>query len=479
MSTNAIFLRGVCAARRPLFRPLTRFERRALTAAVSGIWMVILPSTGHAEVTAPSQVAPQSLRPPSDAPDAGVLISRQAAPTAPPGASDLTVVVGDVQIQGAFPELAEAVAPLIAGIRGRRVVVAKVFELAKTIESLYAKAGYPLVRVVVPQQRLDDRGALVLVVVDGFIEDIDVAGVPERVRSIVAARTSSIIGRPHIKRDEIERALLLAGDLPGLKLRSTLMPGASDGGARLVLEGEHRVITGSTGGDDRLAQSLGTWQLRGSIASNSALGMGEQIYGSIGLSADLNAAANGSAPLSVYGGGVVVPIGVNGLTLNPEYTHSATRTAQSPDVPASVGTFERYALRLHDPVIRTRNSSLSINASVEYITQQIAAPAFNALLSDDRYGVARIGPDYSTLLPWGAALQIGGALSEGLGGRSDVQALTSGIPLSRQGAGPDFIKLNGNAVASAFDGQTAVAFGTIFDRRRQRGFGLRDRDNQR
>jgi hemolysin activation/secretion protein len=409
--------------------------------------MAIQASTCRAEVAAPSQVAPQSLRPTAAPQNSGVVISGQA-PSAPPGASDLTVVVGDVEINSAFPELEGAVAPLIAEIRGKRVAVARIFELAKAIEALYARAGYPLVRVVVPQQKLDDRGVLTLVVVDGFIEDIDVAGVPERVRSIVAARTRSLIGRRHIKRNEIERALLLAGDLPGLKLRSTLAPGASAGGARLVLEGEHKVITGSIGGDDRLAQSLGTWQLRGSIASNSALGLGEQIYGSVGLSADLSAAANGSAPLSIYGGGAVIPIGVDGLTLNPEYTHSATRTASSPGVPASVGTFDRYALRLHDPVIRTRNASLSINASVEYIAQQIAAPAFNTLLSDDRYGVARLGTDYTTSLPWGAGLQVGGDLSKGLGGRSDVEALLSGVPLSRQGAGPDFIKFNGNAVAS-------------------------------
>src|SRR5262249_53228936 len=86
--------------------------------------------------------------------------------------------------------------------------------------------------------------------------------------------------------------------------------------------------------------------------------------------------------------------------------------------------------------------------SVEYISQQIGAPAFNVLLSHDRYAVARMGPDYSASLPWGASLQLGGSLSEGLGGRSDVDAFLSGVPLSRIGAGPNFLKINGSAVAS-------------------------------
>jgi hemolysin activation/secretion protein len=422
--------------------------QKILQTTILGIWMASASAVCRAEVTAPSQLVPQSLRPAPSSQSSGIAISGESALRVPPGAANLTVVIGKVQVDGAFPEFAEEIDALAATVRGKRVTVAAIFEFAKALEALHARAGYPLVRVIVPQQKLVDQGTLVIAVIDGFIEDIDVDGVPERVRPVVAARTRSIIGRRHIKLEEIERALLIAGDLPGLKLRSTLMPGTVDGGARLVLEGEHHLVSGSVGGDDRLAQSLGTWQLRGSVASNSALGAGEQIYGSVGLGADLGAAASGNAPLSVYGGGVVVPVGVDGLSVNPEYTHSTTRTMESPGVPASLGIFDRYTLRLRDPVIRTRSSSLNLNASVEYITQQIGAPAFNVLLSDDRYAVARIGPDYSTSLPWGTALQLGGSLSEGLGGRSDVQALASGVPLSRLGAGPDFFKVNGNAFAS-------------------------------
>ncbi len=157
-------------------------------------------------------------------------------------------------------------------ISGKRVSVAQIYAFARSIEQAYAQAGYTLARVVVPPQKIVNQGTLVIVVVDGFIEDVDVAGVPERVRGTVAARLGFLIGRRHIRLGVIERGLLIAGNIPGLKLRSTLMRGASDGGARLVLEGEHDLVTGSLGTDDRLNRSLGTWQLRGSIAANSALG---------------------------------------------------------------------------------------------------------------------------------------------------------------------------------------------------------------
>jgi hemolysin activation/secretion protein len=419
-----------------------------LDTVALGILMIATPTLCRAQIAAPSQFTPQSLRPESGARDQGITLSGQPALTPPAGAEDFHVLVGEVRIDGAFAELTSPVAAYVRDIRGNRVTVAQIYAFARSVEQTYAQAGYILARVVVPPQNLVDQGNLVIVVVDGFIESVDVGGVPERLRFEVAERLNFLVGRRHLKKGVIERGLLIAGDIPGLKLRSMLMRGARDGGTRLVLEGEHRVVTGSLGADDRLNRSLGIWQLRGTIAANSALGLGEQIYATVGLGADLRGAIAGSSPLAVYGGGAVIPLGKDGLTLNPEYTRSTTQTPQAPGVPASLGTFERFAVRMRDPVIWTRSSSLNINLSVEYVMQQVLAPAFGVALNNDRYVVLRLGPDYATSLPWGAGLQLGANLSQGLGGRTAADAVASGIPLSRLGAGPDFTKITGNVRVS-------------------------------
>jgi hemolysin activation/secretion protein len=59
--------------------------------------------------------------------------------------------------------------------------------------------------------------------------------------------------------------------------------------------------------------------------------------------------------------------------------------------------------------------------------------------------VFRAGPDYATNLAWGTAMQLGALLSVGLGGRTDLDAAASEVPLSRLGAGPDFAKLTAAA----------------------------------
>lgn len=98
-------------------------------------------------------------------------------------------------------------------------------------------------------------------------------------------------------------------------------------------------------------------------------------------------------------------------------------------------------MRTSYPVIRTRTNTLSVNGAFEYISQNVELPLFSTDLNRDRYGVLRIGAAYETGLPWwSAALQTSATFSQGTGGRDGADALASGIPLSRQGAGPLFSK---------------------------------------
>lgn len=413
-------------------------------AICAGLGVGSFAGWARAQVTAPSQLTPQDLRPPALTGEQATVLPGASVAAPPAGNRSMTVLLREVRIGGEFVEVAAAGRTLTTGLSGRRISVTDIYAVASGLERLYHEAGYPLVRVAVPPQRLVDGGVLQLLVIDGFIETINVDAVPSRARSVVAARTAQLVGRRHLRLAELERALLIAGDLPGLALRSTLMRGDSEGGTKLILDGAHRLVSASAGADDRLPASSGTWQLRGTLALNSALGLGEQVYGSAGLGANLEAAAQGRAPLAVYGGGLIVPVGVDGLTVNPEYTHSTTRTPEAPGVVGSFGTFERVAVRLRAPISLTRASSLYANASIEHVDQQISAPTFGVMLSHDRYAVARFGPDYATTLQWGAGIQAGMTFSGGLGGRDVLDVASSGVPLSRLGASPDFTKVTAN-----------------------------------
>jgi hemolysin activation/secretion protein len=407
--------------------------------------LVAYPFAALSQAVAPSQVTPQTLRPAASAPG-GLDLPGGADLRAPPGAERLSFLVGRLVVEGAFPELESETRALAEAVEGKRVTVIQIYEFANALEQTYARAGYVLVRVTVPPQKLKDRGAVRIVVVDGFIENVQVDNVPDRVRVLVTSRMASLIGKRHIKLDEIERRLLTAGDVPGLRLKSTLARGKTLGGALLVLEGTHRLVSAGASVDNHLPTSLGTWSYGANIALNSAFGFGEQFYASAQSGGDLKRIFDSTSLLRVLGFGTVLPLGLDGWTLNPEYINSRSQPEPVDEGLASVGQFQRFALRTFYPLIRTRTNTLSLTGAFEYINQNVALPLFATDLNRDRYGVLRAGAAYETGLLWpGAALQSSATFSHGTGGRDRADAEASGIPLSRQGAGPLFTKANVDA----------------------------------
>jgi len=386
-------------------------------------------------------VTPPSLRPPPGPAGEGPILPAPAPLQPPPGSASFDVLVDDVQVDGSFPGFAAQTKVLADGIVHRRLTTAEIYAFATSLEQAYARAGYTLARVVVPPQHIEDHGRLRILVIDGFIESVDVQGVPSRVRDVIAASVGRLVERRHVTSDEIERALLLAGDLPGVSLRSALAPGTREGGTKLIVEAEQHLVTATLGTDDRLPGSLGTWQISGNLAVNSALGFGEQFYASFGLGADLSRAIAGASPLRIHGGGVVVPLGADGITINPEYTHTRSETLPGPGLIPSAGEFDRYALRLFDPLIRTRDNTLTFQVSLEHIVQRSFVPSLAADISLDRYTVIRLGPDFTTLLGTVTGLEMGVTVSRGLAGRSAAKAIEAGLPLSSVDAASDFTKV--------------------------------------
>jgi hemolysin activation/secretion protein len=417
-----------------------------LSFALAAAILLAPPFAARAQVVvAPSQVTPQNLRPVPTIAPGGLTVSGAEAVQAPAGAERVNVIVRRFAIEGGFSQLEVATRALAQPLEGRRITVAQIYEFANALEQTYARAGYVLVRVTVPPQKLTDRRDVRIIVVDGFIEKVQLDNVAQRARALVAARTASLVGRRHVRLAEIERTLLIAGDVPGLRLKSTLAPGETPGGALLVLEGTQQLATGSVTIDDHLPTSLGTWSYAADATLNSPFGFGEQFYASALTSADLTT-PDINSPLWVVGGGVVLPLGLDGWTLNPEYTNSRTQPTPGTGALANIGRFQRLALRTSYPLIRTRSQTLTLTGAYEYIVQDVYLPFFGTDLNSDRYSAVRVGAAYDSGLPWlNERLQTSAVFSHGVGGRGAADVAASGIPLSRLGASPFFAKGNVDA----------------------------------
>lgn len=422
-------------------KPLNLGVSCALAIALS----LVMPAASFAQDnTTASSVTPDSFQPTLQKLDGAIVFSGATGTKAPPGADQIGITLSGVDLEGGLPQMAKANAALQARLTGGRVPVSELFNAVGALEEAYAKEGFVLARVVLPQQSLRDGGVLKVVVVDGFVETIDTTNVPPEVQSRIDRLTSSLVNRKGLTLAQLERQLLLAGDTAGVALGTTLGAGRLPGGTVLTLDPEYQKITGFVGFDNHASDQLGRLTLNTGVEFNSPFGYGETLY--------LRASGSpsnlfGSDPrYRVFAGGFVLPLGLSGLALNGEFTTSDT----TPDttVAPTRSNFDRQSLRLIYPVIRSRQINLTTQFSIDrqQDTQDLIAGATTPIY-EDATTVLRFGGSLSYVHEDGAFSDGGVVLSQGIdtwGARSAAD-VGAGTPLSRQGADAKFTKLNVSA----------------------------------
>jgi hemolysin activation/secretion protein len=409
-----------------------------------GACLALLPAIAQAQTA--SEITPPSFRPNMERPG-GFALTGGAGLATPSGAEKLFVALSGIQIKGELPELAAATAELKRRLAGRSVSGAEIFAAARDLEAAYAAAGYVLVRVVLPPQHLVNGATLKLTVVDGFIERIELKDVPETVRHRIDSLVQPLVGRRRITLKELERRVLLAGDTPGVILRSTLSPGKTEGATVLVIDAKYQAVSETLTFDNTLSQSLGGTTLGAGLDFNSIAGLGELIY--LRASGHPDDGDNGffeTYPRNrILAAGFILPLWVDGLTFNAEYTDART-TPESVAGIQTTDTFERLALRLRYAWLRGRsanfNSEVSFDAQDEQ--QSLFVGGDPVPLSLDRLRIVRFANDGDVLTPWGASISGRATASfgiDGFGARSAADASPL-LPLSRQGADASFQKFD-------------------------------------
>jgi len=397
-------------------------------------------------VPSPGQLAPRP-GPPVQAPAPGAITIPETAPAAaPPGAERIEVTVGQIQVDGGYLQLDADTAAAVAGVTGKRVTVARFYEVAAAIERSYAAQGYFLTRVVIPPQQVRDGQTLRLQVVEGFIEQVDVAQLPSAVRDRISRVLAGLVGERRLKLGLLERKLLLAGDTPGTALRSTITPGGKEGGVKLVVTAEHRPVSAEIGFDNSYAKAFGRTVITTSAAINSVFGFGEQLYANV-AGPPGKSWIGGDSARRLGAAGTLVPLGDDGLILNVEGTWSTTRPRLPPGSLATESDYARYSFRLIYPLIRSRNENLTPRLSFDVINETQKAPEFSATLYQDRIRPLRIGATWTRNFDTDTTVSLGGDFSHGLpifGSRGRRDA-TLDKPISRAFADDDFSKVEINA----------------------------------
>lgn len=307
-------------------------------------------------------------------PDAGALrqqiererpstLPRQAVPAKPadppamrPGGVSITVkqfrFAGNTLIDS------EKLAPVVASYLGRPLDFNQLSAAATAVANAYREAGW-VVRVYLPQQDIQD-GIVTIQIVEAVFGILRQEGdSPTRiagahVTGLFQAQQTS--GQP-LNTDALDRALLLADDLPGVTVSGTLRPGQGLGQTDLMIKlADEPPLVGEAIFDNTGSRSTGDQRLAANFAFASPFGMGDL------LSANLIHTRGSDFLRLAY----TLPVGHDGLRVGMNISHLGyTLVAAEFRALNASGKSDTVGLEASYPIIRSRLKNLYFSAAYD------------------------------------------------------------------------------------------------------------------
>lgn len=235
------------------------------------------PASGIIERTAPAEapsLSPRVQPPPPEA-QRGPGETREVRVST--AAVQGNTVLGDAEIRR-----------LMAPIEDRTVTLARIEETRLSVLGAYRRAGYPFVSVaaaLVPQA--DGRSEVRFAVTEGYIAEVRLDGDIGPAGTQVLRFLERVKSSRPVSTAAVERALLLASDVPGVTVRGVLQPIQGEPGAlRLIAQVQRSLVSGYLNVDNRAYRLTGPWQALLVAGVNSLTEFGERtevaLYGAEG-----------------------------------------------------------------------------------------------------------------------------------------------------------------------------------------------------
>ena len=356
----------------------------------------------------------------------------------PRSVQELHFTLTDIHIEGAVTLPTENFRPLYQGLIGKEITVTAILDVADAIEDQYRRAGYVLTHAFVPPQRVRN-GEFTIEVVEGYVASIAIEGGDPGIQALIRNYLRPVLESHPLEIATMERALLLANDVPGITASGLLRPSPdTPGAADLVVTVVQSHLNGGFAVNNRDSEFTDHWLMTGDLEANSLAMAGDQL----GLS--LASARNALEKLEGQER-YRLPLGQQGTVASLIATETFGEPSGSILATQHIIT-DSYAVgpRVSYPILRSRVASLVIDGG--FTAQDARARAPGVLISHDQWRVADASIGFSGTSFLGSTASTLD-LAQGLGilGASRNGETMNGVPvLSRSGnttGNPEFTKV--------------------------------------
>lgn len=341
------------------------------------------------------------------APDAGQLqqqidrereiaLPKQSAPVevAPQPLKSLpseTVTVTAFSFNGNTLLTTEQLAPIVASYVSRPLSFTELQQAAAAVAKAYRDAGW-IVRAYLPKQDITE-GTVTIQIVEAIFGGTQLEGSPSRINSERLLNTVEHYQPKgqNLNMDQLDRAILLLDDLPGVTVAGSLQKGVGENETDLVLKtADEPLINGEISADNAGARSTGGNRINGSLNLNSPLKLGDQ--------ASLNVLHSRGTDYSRLA--YSLPIGQQGLRIGVSGSYLDYDLVEGDFAGQGSGQSSTVGLDASYPLIRSRMKNLYVGINVD---QNSFDNEFNQLTSN-RYDITNV------------SLSLNGNLFDKLGG---------------------------------------------------------------
>lgn len=309
------------------------------------------PDAGSQMQQIPPVPLPQKFEPTVD-------VVPQSAPTSAETAG-VRIVVKSLNFSGAHVYAEAELLALTGFVPGSELSLDELRSMASKIGNHYRSNGYFVAQAYLPAQDIKD-GAVTIAVIEGEYGKITLNNQTRLADGLANSQLSGLNSGDVIQAEPLENRLLLLSDIPGVKVKSTLVPGATVGASDLIVDlTPGPTVSGEVDFDNAGNRYTGEYRLGGTVNLNNLAGHGDV--------ASLRAMTSGEG-LNYARASYQMQFGK--ATAGVAYSALKYKLGEEFESLRAHGTAEIASIYGSYPLIRSRNNNLSAGLVYEDKTFQ-------------------------------------------------------------------------------------------------------------
>lgn len=312
----------------------------------------------------------------------GINIQQEAPPAKQkPGGAKINVKAFNITGASVIPE--SDLQALVASWIGKEQTLSDLERAAAEISRYYRDRGYFVARAYLPAQDIS-KGVVQIAVLEGRVGNVkvNISGDGWLDENVVKNIVASSAAEGTIVNDrQLERGLLLANDLAGVKITSTLVPGPTAGTSDIVVDAQQTgAFSGNVDIDTFGNRATGQIRAGGTLNLNSPLKMGDQL--------SVRVMTSGSG-LNFGRLSYTLPVGTAGTKLSFAYSAMHYKLGREFELLNATGDAKVASLFALHPFVRSRNFNLYGSAGYDNKTMLNKVGAITT--SDNRDDIFSVG----------------------------------------------------------------------------------------